>query len=225
MISLKGCARNGSFKSVDLVTTESNAEATATSRNGVNLVGETFVADIAVPEAIGKTMRTVQMVRKRDCDNVNKDVSETQEKPASYLVGPISITAKVDPNNPNVIRGTQKDGDTEISYSFSRCGAPDIKLSDLALEEHQYPDAQAWHDAGREIVDGNLVRIKAKVRNDGSAPGYATVKIHRNERKHRTARISFGFSPAGRRTRNRIRVGHFRFRVEQRRQDEITASD
>jgi hypothetical protein len=42
MISLKGCARNGSFKSVDIVTTESNAEATATSKNGVNLVGETL---------------------------------------------------------------------------------------------------------------------------------------------------------------------------------------
>ncbi len=181
MISLKGCARNGGFKSADIVKTESNAEATATSKNGVNLVGETLVADIGIPEAIGKTVRTVQMVRKRDCDNLNKDVSETQEKPTSYLVGPISITAQVDPKNPNVIRGTQKesgkDGDTVISYTFSRCAAPDIKLSDLALEHHEFPDANAWHAVGSETVDGNLVRLKAKVRNDGSAPGYATVKF------------------------------------------------
>jgi hypothetical protein len=207
------------------VTTESNAEATATSRNGVNLVGETFVADIAVPEAVGKTMRTVQMVRKRDCDNVNKDVSETQEKPASYLVGPISITAKVDPNNPNVIRGTQKDGDTEISYSFSRCGAPDIKLSDLALEEHQYPDAQAWHDAGREIVDGNLVRIKAKVRNDGSAPGYATVKFTETEEKIELPRFGFSFSSAGRRNAKSNLSGTLPVTLGATTANEIEASD
>jgi pimeloyl-ACP methyl ester carboxylesterase len=177
MISLAGCSRKGGFKLADIITTESTAQATAVAKSRVSITGETLIANIGVPEAIGKTVRTVQMIRKKECDSVNQDVTKTQESAVSYLVGPINISASVDPKNPNVIRGTQRDGDTEISYSFSRCAAPDIKISDLALEEHKYPDAQAWHDAGGETVDGNLVRLKAKVRNDGSAPGYATVKF------------------------------------------------
>jgi hypothetical protein len=176
MISLAGCTRNGTFKYVDAITTESSAEATATV-TGVKISGETFTANIGVPEAVGKTVRTFQTVRKRECDKVNQDVSTKQEAAASYLVGPIRISGTIDPNNPNVIKGTKTDGDVTITYNLARCAAPDIKLSDLALEHHRFPDANAWHAVNAGTIDGNLVRIKAKVRNDGTAPGYATVKF------------------------------------------------
>jgi len=176
MISLAGCTRKGGFKSADVIKTETNAEAASTVR-GVTISGETFSANISVPEAVGQTVRTIQTVRKRECDNVNQDVSHDQKAAASYMVGPIQISGKVDPQNPNVIRGTKTDGDVTVSYNLARCAAPDIKLSDLSLDHHVYPDAVAWHEVGSETIDGNLVRIRAKVRNDGAAPGYATVKF------------------------------------------------
>jgi pimeloyl-ACP methyl ester carboxylesterase len=176
MISLAGCTRNGSFKYADIIKTDSSAEASA-SVKGVKISGETFTADIGVPEAIGKTLRTIRTIRKRECDKLNQDASHDQEAAASYLVGPIQISGTIDPNNPNVIRGTKTDGDVTITYNLARCAAPDIKLADLALEHHIFPDAKAWHAINSETIDGNLVRIKAKVRNDGTAQGYASVKF------------------------------------------------
>jgi hypothetical protein len=176
MISLAGCTRKGTFKHLDVVKTESNAEAVSTVK-GVSISGETFTANISVPEAVGKTVRTVQTVRKRECDKLDQDVSNNQEAAASYTVGPIQVSGTIDPSNPNVIKGTKTDGDVTITYNLSRCAKADIKLSDLALEHHQFPDATAWHAVGSQTIDGNLVRIKAKVRNDGTAQGYATVKF------------------------------------------------
>jgi pimeloyl-ACP methyl ester carboxylesterase len=181
-ISLAGCSKNGSFKYLDVVKTETNAQATS-SVKGVNIAGESFSTNISLPEAVGKTVRTFETIRQRSCDSLNKNSSHQQEAEASISVGPIQISADVDPNNPNVIRGTKTVGDVTISYNLTRCAKPDIKLSDLALEHHVFPDAQAWHAIGSETVDGNLVRIKAKVRNDGNAPGYATVKFTETSEK------------------------------------------
>jgi pimeloyl-ACP methyl ester carboxylesterase len=174
--TLAGCSRKGGFKYADIVRTQTSAGAVA-SVTGVRISGEKFTADISVPEAVGKTVRTVQTVRKRECDNLNQNSSHDQQAAASYLVGPIRISGTVDPNNPNLIRGTKTDGDVTITYTLARCAAPDIKLTDLALEHHVFPDAAAWHRIGSQTIDGNLVRIRAKVRNEGTAQGYATVSF------------------------------------------------
>jgi pimeloyl-ACP methyl ester carboxylesterase len=175
-ISLAGCTRKGGFNYSDVIKTETSAGAAAGVK-GVRIDGENFTADISVPEATGQTVRTFQTVRRRECDNLNQNTSHEQKAAASYLVGPIRISGEVDPRNPNVIRGTRTDGDVTVTWNLARCAAPDIKLTDLTLEHHRFPDAAAWHEVDSQTVDGNLVRIRAKVRNDGAAPGYATVKF------------------------------------------------
>ena len=175
-ITLAGCTRKGTFKYSDIIKTESSAEATSTVK-GVRIGEDAFTANIGVPEAVGKTVRTFETVKKRECDSLNQNSSHKQEADASYSVGSIQISGTVDPQNPNVIRGTKTDGDVTITYNLVRCAAPDIKLSDLALEHHHFPDAATWHSIGTETIDGNLVRLKARVRNDGTAQGYATVKF------------------------------------------------
>jgi hypothetical protein len=175
-VTLAGCTRKGSFKYSDIVKTETQAEAVSSVR-GVRIGEDSFTASVSLPEAEGKTIRTFETLKKRECDNLNENNSHKQEAAVSHSVGPIQISAAVDPKNPNVITGTKTDGDVTITYNLVRCAAPDIKLSDLALEHHQFPDATTWHAIGSETVDGNLVRLKAKVRNDGTATGYATVKF------------------------------------------------
>ena len=176
MISLKGCSRNGGFKYSDVIKTETSADA-ASSVKGVTIGEESFTASISLPEAVGKTVRTFDTVKKRECDKLDQNSSHKQEAAAEISVGPIQISGKADPQNPNVISGTQTDGDVTVTYNLVRCAQPDVKLVDLALEHHQFPDAETWHSIGSQTIDGNLVRIKAKVRNDGTATGYATVKF------------------------------------------------
>ena len=175
-ITLAGCTRKGAFKYSDVIKTESNAEATS-SVQGVKFGDETFTASVSMPEAVGKTVRTFETVKKRDCDSLNQNNSHKQEVATSFTVGPIQISGAVDPQNPNVIRGTKTDGDVTITYNLARCASADIKLTDLTLEHHQFPDATTWNTVGAETIDGNIVRLKAKVRNDGTATGYATVKF------------------------------------------------
>ena len=176
MISLKGCSRNGGFKFSDVIKTETDASATS-SVKGLTIGDESFTASVSVPEAVGKTVRTFETVKKRECDKLDQNNSHKQEAAAEISVGPIEISGKADPQNPNVIKGSQTEGDVTVTYNLVRCAKPDIKLADLALEHHQFPDAETWHPVGSETIDGNLVRLKAKVRNDGTATGYATVKF------------------------------------------------
>jgi pimeloyl-ACP methyl ester carboxylesterase len=176
-ISLAGCTKNGTFKYSDVIRTEASAEGSAQSSRGLNIAGDAFDTNFSLPEAVGKSVRTVDIIRVRTCDGVNQNSSIPQESQASFSVGPIHLAGAVDPNNPNVIRGTQKDGDVTVTYDLTRCAEADIKLTDLALDEHVFPDPKEWKDVGGKTVDGNLVRIRAKVRNDGDAAGYASVKI------------------------------------------------
>lgn len=119
-ITLAGCSRKGGFRNVDVVRTESAAEAEAGVK-GVGTWGETFDAHISLPAAVGKSVRTFQTIRKRECDNVDQNSSHEQQAAASYAVGPIRLSVPVDPQNPNVLRGTQTDGDVTITYDLKRC--------------------------------------------------------------------------------------------------------
>jgi hypothetical protein len=141
-ISLAGCTRKGNFKLSDVVETSTEASATSTIE-GINVGTDSFSANISLPEAQGETVRNFQTIRVKECASVNQNNSHTQKAPASYSVGPIQFTAAIDPKNPNVITGSQTEGDVTISYSLSRCASKDIKLVDLALEHHVFPDANA----------------------------------------------------------------------------------
>lgn len=175
-ISLAGCTKTGNFKLSDVIQTTTEAGATSTVQ-GVRFGEETFSANISLPEAEGETVRNFQTVRIKECAGVNENNSHSQKVAASHSVGAIQFTAAVDPQNPNVISGSQTEGDVTISYSLVRCASTDIKLVDLELEHHIFPDAAAWHPVGPETIDGNVVRIKAKVRNDGTTAGSASVNF------------------------------------------------
>jgi pimeloyl-ACP methyl ester carboxylesterase len=86
------------------------------------------------------------------------------------------------PTSFNRLSGTftrQKDEETiTITWNLSRC-APPLQIDDLEFEQHVYPDAAKWQgiDSMSGTIDGNLVKVKAKVFNNGGETAYATVKF------------------------------------------------
>lgn len=80
---------------------------------------------------------------------------------------------KIDPKNPDVISGS-KSWDTSsatiksfkytVTWSFRRCPAP-LELESVEFDEHPYPRWDEWRKVDGETVDGNMVRIRARVTN------------------------------------------------------------
>ena len=80
---------------------------------------------------------------------------------------------KVDPKNPDVLAGS-KTWDTSspdvksfkytVTWSFRRCPAP-LELEAVEFDEHPYPSWSEWRKVDGETVDGNIVRVRARVTN------------------------------------------------------------
>jgi pimeloyl-ACP methyl ester carboxylesterase len=87
-----------------------------------------------------------------------------------------------DPANFNRLSGTftrNRDEETvTITWNLSRC-APPLQIDNLEFEHHVYPDASKWQgiDSMVGTTDGNVVKVKAKVFNNGGETAYATVKF------------------------------------------------
>jgi len=61
---------------------------------------------------------------------------------------------------------------------LSRC-APPLQIDDLEFEHHVVPDAAHWQgiDSMAGTTDGNVVKVIAKVFNNGGETAYANVKF------------------------------------------------
>jgi len=65
-----------------------------------------------------------------------------------------------------------------LQWNLSRC-APALEIADITFEHHKFPDPNAWQgiDPLQGTTDGNLVKIKARVFNNGGDTAYANVKF------------------------------------------------
>ncbi len=83
---------------------------------------------------------------------------------------------KIDPRNPDVLSGS-KTWDTSsstiksfsytVTWSFKRCPAP-LELEAVEFDENPLPDWSKWRRVDGETIDGNRVRIRARVTNYAS---------------------------------------------------------
>ena len=89
---------------------------------------------------------------------------------------------RVDPRDPNQLSGSYTSsgpGFTEtITWSLKKCGAP-LRITDLQFEDMKFPNWNDWHAITEQkgTIDGNLVKIKAKVLNESGETKYANVRF------------------------------------------------
>ncbi len=91
-------------------------------------------------------------------------------------------TNRVDPNNPNRLSGSWSEtalGITNtITWSLQRCGG-ELRISDLKFEDMKFPNWNDWHEITEQkgTIDGNFVKIKAKILNTSPETKYADVRF------------------------------------------------
>ena len=89
---------------------------------------------------------------------------------------------RVDPQDPNRLSGsytrTWQNVTETISWNLERCGAP-LRITDLQFEDMKYPNWNDWQEITeqRGTIDGNLVKVKAKILNESGETKYADVRF------------------------------------------------
>ena len=65
-----------------------------------------------------------------------------------------------------------------FQWNLSRC-APALEIANVTFEHKRVPDPNTWHsiDPLSGTVDGNIVKVKARVFNNGGETAYANVKF------------------------------------------------
>src|SRR5690606_32622923 len=91
-------------------------------------------------------------------------------------------THRVNPDDPNRLSGsftrTWQNVTETITWNLQKCGAP-LRLIDLKFEEMKFPDWDRWVEIAEQkgTVDGNLIKIKARVLNASGETKYADGKL------------------------------------------------
>jgi pimeloyl-ACP methyl ester carboxylesterase len=79
-------------------------------------------------------------------------------------------TTRVNPDSPNKLSGsyskTWQNVTETITWNLQKCGAP-LRITDLTFEHPKFPNFSDWQeiDQYKGTIDGNMVKIKAKILN------------------------------------------------------------
>jgi pimeloyl-ACP methyl ester carboxylesterase len=89
---------------------------------------------------------------------------------------------RIDPKNPNQISGSWSQtigNSTEtITWNLQKCGGQ-LRITDIQFEDMKFPNWNDWQEITeqRGTIDGNFVKIKAKVLNTSPETKYADVRF------------------------------------------------
>ena len=105
-----------------------------------------------------------------------------------------------------------------MTWNLRRCGGA-LMITDVKFMEPLYPSPSTWIEVkdNGHTIDGNLVKVVATVVNTSgqTKSGYINFKELKENTDLPEGKIQIAMQP-GRGTRDRIRVGHERIRVESR---------
>jgi Putative serine esterase (DUF676) len=166
--------------------TESSGAANNEQANvnvGVNSDGS-YTVSIGLPQIKGKTTGEQTSVFSGQC--TAKEGKTLTMPPTETSIDGNSLTSdgtnRINPSDPNRISGsyskTWQNVTETISWSLQKCGAP-LRLLDLKFEHMKFPNWNDWKEITEQTgtIDGNLVKIKAKVLNASGETKYADVKF------------------------------------------------
>ncbi len=135
----------------------------------------TYSFNFSFPEVTGTFNRETKVRRGGWCSAKNNEPEDHSAASPTKVSGEGEeiLDQKIDPKNPDVLAGS-KTWDTSsadvksfkytVTWSFRRCPAP-LELEAVEFDEHPYPDWKAWRKVDGETVDGNIVRVRARVTN------------------------------------------------------------
>lgn len=159
-------------------TSTSKSEASASQAGvpanvsvGVNDDG-TYSVSVGLPQIKGKIKGSQSSSFSGQCTpKEGKDLSMPESETS---IDGNSLTSdgsnRVDPRDPNKLSGSYSRtfaGMTEtIVWNLEKCGAP-LRITDLKFEDMKFPNWDDWQEVVEQkgTIDGNWVKIKAKVLN------------------------------------------------------------
>jgi pimeloyl-ACP methyl ester carboxylesterase len=183
------CDRGKTFQVMTgnfLTKTETTGNATNAEANvnvGVNADG-TYTVSVGLPQIQGQTTGKETSSFAGQCQpKKGKDLT-MPETPTSIDGNSLTSdgTHRVNPQDPYRLSGsyskTWENVTETISWNLEKCGAP-LRITDLQFEDMKYPNWNDWREIAeqRGTIDGNLVKIKAKVLNASGETKYADVRF------------------------------------------------
>ena len=150
---------------------------------GVNTDG-TYTVSVGVPQINGKTTGQQTSTYRGQC--VPKEGRNLSMPPTETSIDGNSLTSdgthRVNPSDPNRLSGsysrTWQNVTETLTWNLQKCGAP-LRLIDLKFEHPRFPNLEDWQEIAEQTgtIDGNLVKIKAKVLNASGETKYADVRF------------------------------------------------
>ena len=166
--------------------TETSGNASGLEANvgiGVNTDG-TYTVSVGVPQIKGRTTGQQTSTFSGQC--TPKEGRNLSLPPTETSIDGNSLTSdgthRIDPNDPNRLSGsysrTWQNVTETLSWNLQKCGAP-LRLIDLKFEHPRYPNFDDWQEISEQVgtIDGNLVRVKAKVLNVSGETKSADVRF------------------------------------------------
>lgn len=138
---------------------------------GVNDDG-TYSVSVAIPEIEGKLTGSESSTFSGQCTPKQGKTTTMPATPTRIEGNSIYTdgTHRINPSDPNRISGSYSVsnlGVTEtITWNLQKCGAP-LRITELRFEHMKFPNWDDWQEINEQTgtIDGNLVRIKARVLN------------------------------------------------------------
>ena len=150
---------------------------------GVNADG-TYSVSVGMPQIHGQTSGSQTSSFSGQC--TPKEGKNLSLPPTPVTIDGNSLTSdgtnRINASDPNRISGSYSKswmGVTEtITWSLQKCGAP-LRLIDVKFEDMRFPNWNDWKEIVEQTgtIDGNLVKIKARVLNASGETKYADVKF------------------------------------------------
>jgi hypothetical protein len=166
--------------------TETSGNATGLEANvnvGVNTDG-TYTVSVGVPQIKGRVSGTQTSTFSGQC--TPKEGRNLSLPPTETTIDGNSLTTdgthRFDPADPNRLSGnysrTWQNVTETLTWNLQKCGAP-LRLIDLKFEHPKFPNLNDWQEIVEQTgtIDGNLVRIKAKILNASGETKSAEVKF------------------------------------------------
>jgi pimeloyl-ACP methyl ester carboxylesterase len=171
--------------------TAAQASGSARSFNlSVDQMSGTYGFSLQFPNAQGTFNREEHVRRSGHCQEKNNlPFDRSTNEPTKIDGESFSVYGeKIDPNNPDTISGTKTWGDDgrgavrsfvyQVTWRFTRCPQK-LLITDLKFEQMRFPNWDDWQEVVEQTgtIDGNWIRIKAKVLNLSAETKFAEVSF------------------------------------------------